>query len=137
MIMLVESVCLLRRRNPIWKKPDFKTCTVHAAELNWFTSCHLLQVNFQQSLFKKDCCMFGVTCYRNCFTIFRPSLPCCRVGFFLDYRICLSIYLSICHALWISDWLTISLETKLSLEKSLETQLSLEETFKVFFLNWI
>jgi hypothetical protein len=27
-------------------------------------------------------------------------------------------------------WLTISLETKLSLEKSLETQLGLEETFE-------
>ena len=40
-------------------------------------------------------------------------------------------------------WLTISLETKLSLEKSLETQLRLEETFETiavegsgrFFLN--
>ena len=30
-------------------------------------------------------------------------------------------------------WLTISLETKLSLEKSLETQLSLEETFETIF----
>ena len=30
-------------------------------------------------------------------------------------------------------WLTISLETKLSLEKSLETELSLEETFETIF----
>ena len=47
----------------------------------------------------------------------------------------LSVYLSVTlsESQIREVWLTISFETKLSLEKSLENELSLEETFETIF----